>query len=253
MSHPLDAEVEAVLRAAGITEVPMMQRHHWGDQRPGFVIRWRSELPRKDLPGWGPDEARFGSDPDEHPIIEQHVGWRDPAPADLMPYQQWIWSIVREAPAGGLPVEAVAAPGLPLLPPAPRMTGAEFRTARERLGLATRWVAETLGVAERSVHRWEADQSPVPAGVAIMVGYWAGQAVRLRHALDADSEIVTYRTDADMHEARPDLAYWPASWHRAVAGEAAAMRGEVRIEFWGGGSGIAAKRVAVFLGAPRKP
>ena len=46
------------------------------------------------------------------------------------------------------------------------MSGAELRCLREWLGLTTRWLADHLDVAERSVHRWESGAYPVPAGVA---------------------------------------------------------------------------------------
>ena len=46
------------------------------------------------------------------------------------------------------------------------MTAAEFRIAREMLGVSGEWLAGRLGVADRQVRRWEAGNSPVPDGVA---------------------------------------------------------------------------------------
>ena len=46
------------------------------------------------------------------------------------------------------------------------MTAAEFRIARESLGLGAPELAFRLGVALRTVRRWEHGHSPVPGGVA---------------------------------------------------------------------------------------
>jgi predicted transcriptional regulator len=102
----------------------------------------------------------------------------------------------------------------------PTLTAAEFRCTRERLGLPIRWVAEELGVQERSVSRWEDGTHPVPQGVADTMKVWAAAADALYREVSVvhpnGEAFRTYRTDADY---RPTgMIDWPASWHRAIAG-----------------------------------
>lgn len=117
------------------------------------------------------------------------------------------------------------------------MTAAEFRCLREWLGLTTTWTAQRLGVAERTVHRWEAGVMRVPAGVSDAMLALSEQTYDVMNAaveqlLDTtDPAIETYRTDADFREHQPQ-ADWPASWHRALAARVADEVPGVRIEFW---------------------
>lgn len=90
------------------------------------------------------------------------------------------------------------------------MNGATFKAVRERLGLTTRWVADELGVAERSVHRWEADTSPIPDGVVEALESW--ETLHVNRVAAADDVVVIPRTGE-----RDGL---PASWWRSVAAEA---------------------------------
>lgn len=97
----------------------------------------------------------------------------------------------------------------------PPLTDAELRIAREDLGLTAEWVAERIGVALRTVRRWEAGHSPVPAGVADTIGEWTD-------AADAQVDAWTARL-LDVPE--PVLVIpregerdgWPAGWWRALA------------------------------------
>lgn len=106
------------------------------------------------------------------------------------------------------------------------MSAAEFRCLREWLGLTTRWLADKLDVAERTVHRWEADVSPIPAGVADALLALSEQTYGiLNTAIDEmldlpDPAIATYRTDEEFAAAQPE-AGWPASWHRALCARVA--------------------------------
>lgn len=119
------------------------------------------------------------------------------------------------------------------------MSGAEFRCLRERLGLTTRWVADRLDVAERSVHRWESDDYPVPAGVAEEMLALSEEtddvlnAVVDQHLDEAEPIVYTYRTDADFRAAQPQ-ADWPASWHRALCARVADDVPGMRIAYWSG-------------------
>lgn len=121
------------------------------------------------------------------------------------------------------------APGSPGALPLPddqipgdeRMSPAEFRVVREFLGLTTRWVADQLRVAERTVHRWESGVSPIPDGVRMQIEQWeqiTAQVVTegIENLLDLpDPALGTYRSDEDYRAAEPGEP-WPASWHRAV-------------------------------------
>ena len=117
------------------------------------------------------------------------------------------------------------------------MSDAEFRCLREWLGLTTRWLADHLDVAERTVHRWEAGVSPIPAGVAAEllrlseVTYDALNGL-VDQLLDLpDPGVITYRTDADFAQDQPQ-SDWPASWHRALCARVADEVPGLRIEFW---------------------
>lgn len=118
-----------------------------------------------------------------------------------------------------------------------RMTGAELRVVREWLGLTTRWLAERLSVQERTVHRWEADASPIPDAIRVTVEQLeADTAAVVSAAVDtlndaADPGILTYRTDADYRVHHPELP-WPASWHRAVTARVAHEVPGLPITYW---------------------
>lgn len=112
------------------------------------------------------------------------------------------------------------------------MTGATLRCTRERMGLTTRWLSIHLKVAERTVHRWEADVQTVPDGIrtqvldlvekhAALIAELRGSLAALRAENDPVMAplLITYRTDNDVDAVgAPDAAGYPASWHRAAVG-----------------------------------
>lgn len=125
------------------------------------------------------------------------------------------------------------------------MTAAEFRVARESLGVTMEWIAAELGVAERTVRRWESGVTRVPDGVAADVraiqaatDRFVAQVVdRLQadHVDDEDGEswwVLTYASDAAYRAEHPDMT-WPAGWHRAAMGRVAQALPRVRIKFLG--------------------
>lgn len=125
------------------------------------------------------------------------------------------------------------------------MTAAEFRIAREMLGVSGEWLAGRLGVADRQVRRWEAGNSPVPDGVAgEMVDLLDEQAAfvesivsELREAgPDGDGQtwVTTYPSDA-AYEAEHPGTPWPAGWHRTAMGLVADELGFVRVTYVGPG------------------
>lgn len=96
------------------------------------------------------------------------------------------------------------------------MTGAEFRMSREGFGLSAEWLAERLGVALKTVQRWENGHRPIPSGVAwemekIDTAMREGVASRLAELLISaqDPVLMIPRTGT--------LFGFPASWYRALA------------------------------------
>lgn len=120
------------------------------------------------------------------------------------------------------------------------MTAAELRVVREYLGLTRAWLAQHLGVQERSVARWEDAQHPIPDGVRVQVeDLEARTASTVTAAIEAykdmrdptEAALVTYRTDAD-HQAHHPQVEWPASWHRQVCARIAQEVPGLTIEWW---------------------
>lgn len=126
------------------------------------------------------------------------------------------------------------------------MSGAELRCLREWLGLTTRWLAEHLDVAERSVHRWESNVQRIPEGVAAEVLRLSqlthevldGLALDLLDKTDP-GVAVTYRTEEDYHAHRMSILLgeplpveWPASWHRAMCARLVDQVPGLRITYW---------------------
>lgn len=117
------------------------------------------------------------------------------------------------------------------------MTAAELRVVREWLGLTTRWLAEHLGVAERTVHRWEHGHSVIPDGVCAEMQRLEAVSAELVTAAVAtcedmrDPAILTYRSDDDYRAHHPEQP-WPASWHRALAARVAHEVPGLTIGYW---------------------
>ncbi|WP_405673316.1 helix-turn-helix domain-containing protein [Streptomyces sp. NBC_01530] len=109
----------------------------------------------------------------------------------------------------------------PGMPDDERMTPAEFKVAREFLGLTGDWLAVHLGVSARTVRHWEQGKFTIPDGVRLAVedleartgGFIDGIIEKLMDL--PEPGVVTYRDDAEYKAAHPG-AEFPASWHRAV-------------------------------------
>ena len=110
---------------------------------------------------------------------------------------------------------------------------AGFASTRHMLGLSGAQLAEILGVADRTIRRWEAGQDRIPAGVAMTMCRLQVEAARdvraiVRQAHESmDSAIyrivpvvTAYRTDAEYQAAG---GVRPVSWHRAAIARAAAQ------------------------------
>ena len=106
-----------------------------------------------------------------------------------------------------------------------RMTPAEFKIIRERLGLTGDWLAGYLDVSPRTVRHWEQGKYAIPTGVRAEL---QDLQRRTRDYVDQlvahlsrspDPVAYVYRTDEDYHAADPSARY-PASWHRAATARA---------------------------------
>jgi len=97
----------------------------------------------------------------------------------------------------------------------PPLTDAEFRIAREDLGLTAEQVAERLGVALRTVRRWEHGHSPVPATVADEVGRWTDETddqvdAWVARLMDSPEPVLVIPRGGERDG-------WPAGWWRMLA------------------------------------
>lgn len=125
------------------------------------------------------------------------------------------------------------------------MTAAEFRVTREHLGLTAEWIADHLGVVDRTVRRWDQGASAVPAGVAEQMTKLATDTTsfvdQVVAALDEDLadrepdddvvEVLTYLTDAGYRAEHP-ASPWPASWHRAAMGRVREQLPAIKLAFY---------------------
>lgn len=114
----------------------------------------------------------------------------------------------------------------PDMPDDERMTDAEFRVVREFLGLTGDWLAAHLNVTGRTVRAWEQGKYPIPDGVRLAIqqleadtGEFVSRAIEALMDIP-EPGLITYRTDAEYHAARPESPF-PASWHRAAVARVA--------------------------------
>lgn len=102
------------------------------------------------------------------------------------------------------------------------MTPAEFRCAREFLGLEIKWIAAALGVTVRQVNRWERGVTPIPTRASDWLHAALADARSCVDCLVAENApLVTY-ADAEVTVGDED---YPASWHRMVCARVADATG----------------------------
>lgn len=95
------------------------------------------------------------------------------------------------------------------------MTAAEFRIRREVFGLSAEWLAEQLGVALKTVQRWESGHRPIPEGIVeemdiLSQAFGAGAAGKVAEHLLATPDAVMTIPRTGTHFG------FPASWYRAL-------------------------------------
>jgi transcriptional regulator with XRE-family HTH domain len=112
------------------------------------------------------------------------------------------------------------------------VTPAEFRTIREYMGFTLDEIAAYLGLSPRTVRNWEQGKYPIADGAAAelhdLVAFTHSY-IDARSA-EATGPLATYRSDAALHRAHPELSRYPSRWHRHVTA-AIAHRTGARIEF----------------------
>lgn len=93
-------------------------------------------------------------------------------------------------------------------------TAAEFRIDREALGLSAEWLADRLGVALKTVQRWENGHRAIPEGVVVEMGtalyaMYAAARTLAEHLLETPGAVMMIpRTGTYLG--------FPASWYRAL-------------------------------------
>lgn len=98
------------------------------------------------------------------------------------------------------------------------MTGAEFKTIRESLGLSAQALADILGVSqERTIRRWEDGSRAVPVGAAerlLALDQWADTLAANGYTVIQGSGaaavvLLRYETEEDLRHYRPQDAAFP--------------------------------------------
>jgi len=100
------------------------------------------------------------------------------------------------------------------------LTAAEFRMLREAFGLSAEWLADRLGVALKTVQRWENGHRPIPAGVAREMDI-TSTAMRMGAAHVWAEFLLTAQDPVLMIPRTGNLFGFPASWYRALVDEVA--------------------------------
>lgn len=95
------------------------------------------------------------------------------------------------------------------------LTGAEFKMKREQFGLSADWLSERLGVALKTVQRWENGHRAIPQGVideldiiSTAIGVVAVEPLAEQILAAPDNVVVIPRSGTHLG--------FPASWYRAL-------------------------------------
>ncbi|WP_040284318.1 helix-turn-helix domain-containing protein [Tessaracoccus massiliensis] len=95
------------------------------------------------------------------------------------------------------------------------LTAAEFKRRREQFGLSADWLAERLGVALKTVQRWENGHRPIPDGIeaemdtiSTAIGHLAAAPIAEQLLATPDGVMMIPRSGTHLG--------FPASWYRAV-------------------------------------
>jgi len=107
-----------------------------------------------------------------------------------------------------------------------RMNGGELQTVREYLGLTHDALAGILGVNPRTLRSWESGRDRIPERVREEVEQIESDTAAAVGELVAalgdmrEPAVAVYRTDEELHAARPDTVHLTARWWRHVVARA---------------------------------
>lgn len=119
------------------------------------------------------------------------------------------------------------------------MTAAEFRSRRETFGVSAEWLADRLGVALKTVQRWENGHRPIPEGVAWEMDL-TGTAMRMGAAHAVAEFLITADDPVLMIPRTGTLFGFPASWYVALVDQ---VRFNLMNDYGEEGSKVATFRV----------
>lgn len=122
------------------------------------------------------------------------------------------------------------------------MTAAEFRMSREAFGLSAEWLAERLGVALKTIQRWENGHRPVPEGVAREMDEMT-TAMHMGAAHLCAEFLITADDPVLVIPRTGSLFGFPASWYRALVEQ---IRENLANEYGEQGLAAATFRVVYF-------
>ena len=117
------------------------------------------------------------------------------------------------------------------------MNGARLRVLRQRLGLDVDGLGDVLGVAARTVRRWESDKSAMSAGAIedftalVQRSETLVEAHLAALAGEQAPRLVTYANDEDFWAHEPGMRPLPAAWHRALVAQVLVQRPDVEVTF----------------------
>ncbi|MEO6470259.1 MAG: helix-turn-helix domain-containing protein, partial [Aeromicrobium sp.] len=122
------------------------------------------------------------------------------------------------------------------------VTAAEFRGYRERFGLSAESLADLLGVALKTVQRWENGHRPIPWGVVEEMDILATAIRELAARPCAEHLLAAPEAVMMIPRAGTHLGF-PASWYRALVD---AIRDLLMLEYGDKGLTAATFRVVYF-------
>ncbi|OHV03526.1 helix-turn-helix domain-containing protein [Mycobacterium talmoniae] len=115
-----------------------------------------------------------------------------------------------------------------------RITGAQLRVQRERLGFSRSQLATILGITPGVIADWEDGRDKAPLNLDAKIALINRRTDDYLDALITTcangDKIITYRTDDIYRQHQPDGPY-TASWHRALCARLLEVYPEITIEF----------------------
>lgn len=119
------------------------------------------------------------------------------------------------------------------------MTGAEFKIAREGLGVSITWISRYLTVGERNIRLWEAGASRVPEGVIKEIGvleeFTDAYVSILTEKAKTSGTLDTYKTGHEPLDIEAPASWlklaMPGSWHRHCVWRVTQLDPGIRVDY----------------------